>query len=132
MQKAINRGDIYHRFFTTTIPPKDKFFVIIGEDEKNYVGYFFINSNIPRCVVQNEEKYSMQFPIKTSDYSFLTHQSFIACYKLLKLCKTDLIEELHSGKTKFKGRILQEHMEMLLEAAIKSPVFSSKEKELFK
>lgn len=72
MQKAINRGDIYHRFFITTIPPKDKFFVIIGEDEKNYVGYFFINSNIPRCVVQNEEKYSMQFPIKTSDYSFLT------------------------------------------------------------
>lgn len=48
MQKAINRGDIYHRFFTTTIPPKDKFFVIIGEDEKNYVGYY---SSLLSCVI---------------------------------------------------------------------------------
>ena len=44
--KAVRRGDIFHRFFQTTTPPKNKFFVIVGEDVNNYVGYFFINSNI--------------------------------------------------------------------------------------
>ena len=42
--RAVQRGDIYHRYFTSTNPPKNKFFVIVGEDEHNYIGYFFINS----------------------------------------------------------------------------------------
>ena len=130
--KAVRRGDIFHRFFQTTMPPKHKFFVIVGEDENNYVGYFFINSNINRFVARNEEMNNMQFPIKPADYPFLVYQSFIAGHELATLSKSDLIAELSNGITQLKGRMKPEDLEMLLNAANQSPLFSPKEKSYFK
>lgn len=130
--QAIRRGDIYHRHFSTTIPPKDKFFVIVGEDETHYVGYFFVNSNINNFVARNEKMVAMQLPIKPSDYPFLTHLSFVAGHQLSVLPKSDLIRELQSGRAQYKGRMSSEDMEMLLSAALQSPLFSEKEKNYFR
>lgn len=129
--KAVNRGDIYHRYFTTTVPPKYKFFVIVGEDDMNYVGYFFINSNVNKFIARNDALNNMQMPIKPEDYAFLTHVSFIAGHELSLLRKSDLINELSTGTTQLKGRIKEDDMTMLLDAAMKSPLFSQKEKEYF-
>lgn len=128
---AVNRGDIYHRYFTTTIPPKYKFFVIVGEDDENYVGYFFINSNINRFIANNEAMYNMQMPVKPEDYTFLNHVSFVDGHELATLRKIDLIHELSTGATQMKGRMRNEDMTMLLDAALNSPLFSEKEKEYF-
>lgn len=130
--KAVCRGDIFHRYFTTTRPPKYKFFVVVGEDEDNYVGYFFINSNINRFVAKQQELADMQMPIKPTDYPFLTHVSFIDGHELSLLKKAELIEELSTGKTQIKGRIRTDDMERLLNAALNSPLFSAKEKIYFK
>lgn len=130
--RAVRRGDIYHRHFASTNPPKDKFFVIIGEDERNYLGYFFINSNINNFVLRNEAMVNMQLPIKPSDYPFLTHQSFIAGHQLATLNKDDLIRELSTGVTQYKGRMQANDMQMLLDAALASPIFSPREKNFFK
>lgn len=129
--KAVRRGDIFHRFFQTTKPPKSKFFVIVGEDEDNYVGYFFINSNINRFVARNEDMNNMQLPIKPEDYSFLTHLSFIDAHELSILKKSDLLNELSNGITQMKERLKQADLEMLLDAAKNSPLFSAKEKVYF-
>lgn len=128
---AVNRGDIYHRYFTTTNPPKYKFFVIVGEDDENYVGYFFINSNINRFIAKDEEMYNMQMPVKPEDYPFLSHMSFVACHELSILKKNTLIHELSTGTTQMKGKMRNEDMTMLLDAALNSPLFSEKEKEYF-
>lgn len=128
---AVTRGDIYHRYFTTTVPPKDKFFVIIGEDENHYVGYFFINSNINRSIARKKAMYDMQMPIKPENYLFLKHLSFIAGHELSRLRKSDLIDELSTGATRFKGRMSDDDMDMLLDAARKSPLFSPIEKNYF-
>lgn len=130
--KAVNRGDIYHRYFSTTTPPKNKFFVIVGEDIDCYVGYFFINSNINSYVARNQEMSNMQLPIKPTDYPFLDHLSFVDGHALSILKKSDLIEELSNGKAKFKGRLSEDDVTMLLNAALSSPLFSRKEKEYFK
>ena len=130
--KAVNRGDIYHRYFSTTIPPKNKFFVIVGEDNDCYLGYFFINSNINSYVARNEEMCNMQLPVKPTDYPFLTHVSFIDGHALSILRKSDLIDELSDGKAQYKGRLSDDDIAMLLDAALSSPLFSRKEKEYFK
>lgn len=129
--KAVRRGDIFHRYFTTTTPPKYKFFVIVGEDEDHYVGYFFINSNVNRFVATRKELADMQMPIKPTDYSFLTHVSFVDGHELSLLRKTELIEELSNGKTQMKGRMRPEDMDLLLNAALKSTLFSEKEKQTY-
>lgn len=130
--KAVNRGDIYHRYFSTTTPPKNKFFIVIGENENSYVGYFFINSNVNSFIARNENMNNMQMPIKPADYPFLDHVSFIDGHALSILKKTDLIEELSKGEAQFKGRLSEEDITMLLDAALSSPLFSRKEKEFFK
>lgn len=129
--KAVRRGDIFHRFFQTTTPPKNKFFVIVGEDENNYVGYFFINSNINNYVIRNEEMNNMQMPIKPADYPFLTHLSFIGGHELSKLPKNLLITELSNGTTQLKGRMRKEDLDILLKSAKTSTLFSAKEKAFF-
>lgn len=130
--KAVNRGDIYHRFFSTTIPPKNKFFVVVGEDKDCYVGYFFINSNVNSHIARNDDMNNMQMPIKPTDYPFLGHLSFIAGHSLSVLRKADLIEELSNGKAQYKGHLTDEDVTMLLDCALSSPLFSRKEKEYFK
>lgn len=130
--RAICRGDIFHRFFDTTIPPKYKFFVVVGEDSKNYVGYFFINSNINQFVSRNKEMSDMQMPLKPENYPFLKYVSFIGGHQLAFLKKSELIEELSSGKTQIKGHVNDDDIQILLDAALESPLFSAKEKEYFK
>lgn len=129
--RAVQRGDIYHRYFTSTNPPKNKFFVIVGEDEHNYIGYFFINSNINGFVSRNNAMTQMQMPIKPSDYPFLTHVSFVAGHDLATISKNELINDLSSGNAQFKGRMQPSDMQMLLNAALASPLFSAREKRFF-
>lgn len=126
---AVKRGSIFHRFFTTTTPPKDKFFVVVGEDGDDYVGYFFINSNINRFIERNQAMYDMQMPLLPRDYSFLDHQSYIDGSKLSKLNKSILLEELANRITTYKGRLKGEDIIRLISAVQRSPLFSAKEKK---
>ena len=128
---AIKRGDIYHRYFTTTKPPKYKFFVIVGEDEDSYVGYFFINSAITPTILRNQRMLDMQMPISPTTYPFLDHSSFIAGHQLSKIRKNDLIVELYEGTASYKGKMTKDDMSLLLEAALQSPLFSAKDKKYF-
>ena len=128
---AIKRGDIYHRYFTTTNPPKYKFFVIVGEDEDSYVGYFFINSAINPAILRNQRMLDMQMPISPTTYPFLDHSSFIAGHQLSKIRKNDLIVELYEGTASYKGKMTKDDMSLLLEAALQSPLFSAKDKKYF-
>lgn len=129
---AAKRGDIFHRYFSTTKPPKYKFFVIIGEDEDKYVGYFFINSNINDYIRRNDEMFNMQMPIKPNDYEFLDHLSFIDAHELSILKKSDLIKELSVGTTQMKGHLNADDLDRLLDAALVSPLFSEREKDYFR
>lgn len=126
--RAVRRRDIYHRYFTTTVPPKYKFFVIVGEDEEHYFGYFFINSNINAFVRRDEAKYDMQMALKPEDYPFLDHLSFVAAHELSMLRKETLIRELSEGKTQIKGRLKEEDWIALRDAVLHSPLFSAREK----
>lgn len=127
----VRRGDIFHRFFQTTNPPKSKFFVIVGENEDNFFGFFFINSNINRFVAQSAEMSQMQFPLKSSDYPFLDHLSFIAGHELSVMPKDELFNELRNGTTQWRGKMIEADLEMLLDAASRSCLFSPKEKTFF-
>ena len=130
--QAIRRGDIFHRYFTTTTPPKNKFFVVVGEDDGHYVGYFFINSNINDYTWRNDMMKAMQLSIEPTNYPFLSHQSFVAGHQLSKLPKRELLGELQTGKAQYKGRLSNEDIDMLLGAALNSPLFSEKEKQYFR
>lgn len=120
-----------HRWFGSTTPPKNKFFVVIGEDENRIIGYFFINSNVSKFISRNSRYLEMQMHIKRSDYPFLSHDSFIDAHELKYLDKADIMAELQSGKTTHKGTLADEDMERLLASLRESALYSKHIKEKF-
>jgi hypothetical protein len=107
-----------------------KFFVVMGENEAQEVGYFYINSNVNRHVALNPERMAMQMHIKHASYpDFLTHDSFISGHKLATMPKSELSAHLKSGAASYKGELVVEDLERLLCTVRKSKLFSDEEKE---
>ena len=129
--KSVRRGSILYRWFHSTTPPKNKFFVVIGEDENRIIGYFFINSNVSNFISRNSRFFEMQMHIKRSDYPFLSHDSFIDAHELKYLDKAEIMAELKSGKTIHKGTLDDEDMERLLASLRESILYSKHIKEKF-
>lgn len=129
--RSIKRGSILHRWFHSTTPPKNKFFVVIGEDENRIIGYFFINSNVSNFISRNSRFFEMQMHIRRSDYPFLSHDSFIDAHELKYLDKAEIMAELKSGKTIHKGTLADEDMERLLVSLRESTLYSKHIKEKF-
>lgn len=129
--KNVGRGSILHRWFYNTTPPKNKFFVVIGEDENRIIGYFFINSNVSNFISRNSRFFEMQMHIKRSDYPFLSYDSFIDAHELKYLNKAEIMAELKSGKTIYKGTLANEDMERLLVSLRESTLYSKHIKEKF-
>jgi hypothetical protein len=62
-----------------TTPPKIKRFILLAFDEKaESAALLFINTEIPR----NPYIKALQYPIKASEKSFISHDSFIDCSHL--------------------------------------------------
>jgi hypothetical protein len=127
----IKRGTILHRYFNNTIPPKSKFFVVIGENENNIVGFFFVNTDINNYLKHNRLYFDMQMSVKRSVYGFLNYDSFIDAHELKLIDKTLLHNEITSGNTTFKGCLTRDDIELLLNALRESKLFSSIEKNTF-
>lgn len=127
-----HQGEIYHRHFTTTVPPKDKFFVVMGIKDDKVIGYFFINSNINPCVSIDTEKVKLQLPVFPKDYPFLTHQSFIAGEVLSVLDKSVLENEIRNGRAKYKGKLKRQDLDLLLMIIFKSSLYDDRQKKFFK
>jgi hypothetical protein len=127
---VINRGSILYSGEFENID-HGKFFVIIGEDDSNYVGYFFINSNINFNINNKLDFYRMQMTIKRSDYSFLKYDSFIDCHQLSTISKNILANQINTRKTKFIEILKVEDIGLLLENLRASDLYTEKEKESF-
>ncbi len=128
----LKRGDILHRWFNDTTPPKNKFFVVMGEDENNIIGFFFINSDINNYIKRNQTLLDMQMSIKKVDYPFLTNSfSYICAHEIKPINKAILHDELESGTTERKGHLRDEDLSLLLDAVRDSKLFSKIEKETY-
>lgn len=126
---VIRRGVILHSTIFKQID-HGKFFVIIGEDEKNYIGLFFINSNIS-FFNSKPALLKMQYPICKKDYNFLKHDSFLCCTEITTLNKKELSISISNKITMVKGFLQDEHLKDILNLVRTSNLFSDKEKKTF-
>ncbi len=125
----IKRGVILHSTIFEYID-HGKFFVIIGEDEENYIGLFFINSNI-NYFNHKQELFEMQYPLLKRDYEFLDYDSFLCCTEITKLNKKKLSDSFSSKVSEYKGALQQEHLDAVLNLVRKSKLFTDEEKEIY-
>lgn len=105
-----------------------KFFVVLGEDKNhNLIGFFFINTE--RDIFKKAK--DLLFPVKSADYSFLTHISFIDCSEIKKISSKYIEHKIEDGIIELKGALKEEHLSAILETLRSSDVFSEEEKDLY-
>lgn len=72
-------GAVLRLFTPETHPPKIKRFIVLAFDGKaESAAILFINTEIPRSPFIR----ALQYPIKVSEKSFISHDSFIDCSQL--------------------------------------------------
>jgi disulfide oxidoreductase YuzD len=126
----IQRGAIFHSKNINNIT-HGKFFVVVGQDEENIVGFFFINSKIDNSIIANKSFFDMQMPIKKENYPFLDYLSYIDCHEIKKIRKEDFCERIESNDIEYKTILIEEDLRLMMEAVRESIVFSTIEKNNF-
>lgn len=127
----LTRGCILHSEEIFDYISHGKFFVIIGEDDNDFIGFFFINSKINDFISRKPELLALQFILSKEDYAFLDYDSYLCCTEIKKLNKKELANSVSVNKTQIKGFLHDEHQRDILQIVRKSKLFSQKEKNTF-
>ena len=126
----VERGQIlYSNIFANIDHPK--FFVVVGVTEDEVAGFFYINSRINTNVNTKEEQLRLQFPISKDDYEFLSHDSYISATNVVTLPRDVIVRSMQSGQTLVKGKLLDNHMNDILNKVRSSRLFSKITKDRF-
>ena len=126
----VERGQIlYSNIFTNIDHPK--FFGVVGVTEDEEAGFFYINSRINTNVNTKEEQLRLQFPISKDDYDFLSHDSYISATNVVTLPRDVIVRSMQSGQTLIKGKLLDNHMNDILNKVRSSRLFSKITKDRF-
>ena len=126
----VERGQIlYSNIFANIDHPK--FFVVVGVTEDEVAGFFYINSRINTNVNTKEEQLRLQFPISKDDYEFLSHDSYISATNVVTLPRDVIVRSMQSGQTLIKGKLLDNHMNDILNKVRSSRLFSKITKDRF-
>ena len=126
----VERGQIlYSNIFANIDHPK--FFVVVGVTEDEVAGFFYINSRINTNVNTKEEQLRLQFPISKDDYEFLSHDSYISATNVVTLPRDVIVRSMQSGQTLIKGKLLDNHMNDILNKLRSSRLFSKITKDRF-
>lgn len=128
---CIKRGAVLHSREFEDID-HGKFFVIVGQNEENLYGFFFINSNINPYLRKRPELYRMQVPLDCSAYpNFLDHNSHLDCHALTTIPKETLKTQFREGKAQYKGDLSDEDIDIVMRTVRESDLFSEYEKETY-
>ena len=126
----VERGQIlYSNIFANIDHPK--FFVVVGVTEEEVAGFFYINSRINTNVNTKEEQLRLQFPISKDDYDFLSHDFYISATNVVTLPRDVIVRSMQSGQTLIKGKLLDNHMNDILNKVRSSRLFSKITKDRF-
>ena len=126
----VTRGSIIH---SNNIHGIDhgKFFVVVGISADSLVGFFFINSGINKYLHDKPSQLALQYPLKCSDYDFLSHDSYIGGASLVKYDRNTLTEQLESRVATLVGTLLDSDLENLLGLCRESRIYSIRDKKDF-
>lgn len=100
---------------------RNKFFIILGFDnEGNVIGGLVINSNINYNLPTTVTDY--QLPVTVEQFSFLEHNSFINCSKIIVAKRSKF------NKRTYRGEISDtEMMELIINTVKESPTVNKKQ-----
>lgn len=130
VRKQVERGAIFLSGIFLNID-HPKFFVVVGVSADAVAGFFFVNSNINRYIQGKPALLAMQMPMKHAVYNFLKYDSFLSATSIERVPVHVLTDTIKNGSTKLVGHLQPDDLNLLLEAARSSRLFSKFEKQKF-
>jgi hypothetical protein len=95
-------GSVIFEYVTTTKPPKDKYYVVVGiSDDKIALGTVYINSEINPNLFTNTNLKKLHISLSATDNPFLKRDSFIDCSSINERLIADVQSCITSGDTKY-------------------------------
>lgn len=109
-----------------TIPPKDKFLVLVGIETEAL--FFVINSEVHEFIRKREWLFRCQVEIGHEEHPFLNHHSFIDCTEVRKIMLPDVYEQMERDIGRLKGGISPQVCEQIIAAVKFAKTLSAKQK----
>lgn len=106
-------------------------FLVMGVNEENVCGFFFINSNIHPAIFNKQELLNLQYPLLHRDYEFLKYDSFLSASNVIERKLSEISEGIKNGTTMMIGKMKDEHVADVVEMVRASNVISERHKKMF-
>lgn len=120
-------GTVFYLLCDFTTPPKEKFLLLAGMNPEPL--FFVINSEVNDYIQGRAELLDCQVPLKRHDHSFLPHDSWVSCEKLLHPFTVEEIErQIKYRIGRAKGSINQATREIVRRVVKDSRLLEGREK----
>lgn len=130
--RSLKAGSILRLHVKDTTPPKIKIFIIIGEDEDSIsLACLYINSDINYRMNFSQELIALQMPLKSKDFDWLHHDSFLDCSKIHPQKKSEIRKILQNRPDAYIGDLDEENFNIILETVKSSTTIKGKVKKKF-
>jgi hypothetical protein len=131
-ERNIQVGSVIRVFVKDTIPPKIKYFIVIGfSDEKVLLGTVFINSAINQNIFNTEYLKGLNIPLDAQVYDFIDHNSFVDCSDIRERSFSEIKRLLSNDPECSKGIISEETMKIISTTLANASTISLSKKRKF-
>jgi hypothetical protein len=105
----IKPGSVVKFEVPDTIPPKIKYFIILGADGDNImVATVFINSHINPNIFTSEKLKKLHYKLEVVNYNFLEYDSYVDCSDVRERKIENIKNEILNNPAVHQGDLLRE------------------------
>ena len=106
IEQKLKPGCFIYLFCDFTEPPKNKYFLVASINP--LVLLFVVNSNVNTFIQNRPKLFEAQILLKQTDYSFLDHDSFLACHEIIsRFTLKEIKEIIFKDLSRIKGFLSQ-------------------------
>lgn len=131
-ERNIQIGSVIRHFAKDTIPPKIKYFIVVGfADDQILLGTVFINTNINSNLFKTEYLKGLHVPLDSAIHDFIEHDSFIDCSTIRERSIQEMKQLLESDPESFKGTVSDTLLETICQTIKTATTISTKQKRKY-
>jgi len=129
IERNLKPGQVLYLFCTFTSPPKEKYLVFVCADPVPL--FFIINSRIHPYVAGQPALNQCQVKLRSVDYRFLDHDSYVDCSNVVTAFNEDDLErQVIRDVGRIKGELTITSKEEIIQAVQNARTISKRHKGL--
>jgi len=127
--RSLKPGQIVYLYCAFITPPKDKYLLLLCRSAPPLL--FMINSRIPAFVQARENLRQCQVRLDPADYSFLDHESWLDCSRVInQFDDEEIVNQVMQDSGRVKGPLKRSTKDQVARAVERARTISTADKSL--